>query len=575
MFRRILIIGSLLILSVLLTGCPSPGTPPPPPPTQTTNRSESVLFEDEYAASGIQFVIKKQRSPLNILETIGHGVGLFDADGDGRIDILLLAPDKVVLYKNQGEYHFQDISAGSGLRQPGYWTGVAVGDYDNDGKPDLYLSGYNASALYHNEGGGHFKAVTEQAGLSAHPPSADIGDWRTSAGFADLDNDGKLDLYVCCYAEFGPKSQEFCGDKAAGKHFSCSPEIYTPLRGSLYRNLGNGQFQDITEQAGLNVASGRALGVAFADYNDDGRLDIALANDVRPGDLFENRGGLRFVNQGVASGTAFDPLGHPHGGMGIDWADYDGDGHPDLFVATYEKEAKSLYRNLGTGFFADVGLDANLSDSMSPWVMFGSRFLDYDNDGRPDLMVTSGHVLDNTAAVTPGTAYRQPVQLFRNDDGKRFEEATARLGSKARTPIVGRGLAVGDLNNSGWLDVVITNLDGSPMLLRNRAQNGHHWITVRLVGTKSNRDGIGARVTVRAGGRTQVCDASSSGSYLTANDPRLHFGLGRATQVESVTVRWPSGHTDIYRGLRADTIYRLTEGRPTPGTEQIETAASH
>jgi hypothetical protein len=523
----------------------------------------TVLFEDVYSQSGIDFVTSKPQKPLTILETIGHGAGLIDYDGDGLLDLVLVGPDRVRLYRNLGNFHFSDVTSQAGFRQPGYWGGVAVGDVDNDGKPDLLICGYDCTAFYHNEGGGRFREVTKESELAVKPAVAgEVPEWRTSAGFFDFDNDGKLDIFVCRYAQFGPSTPQLCGEPQGPveKKFSCSPDIYTPQTGSLYHNLGGGRFEDVTARMGLNTSGGRSLGVAFADYNGDGWIDIAIANDERPGDLFENQSGKRFVNQGPSSATAYNALGHNHGGMGIDWGDYNGDGLVDLFVTTYQNEAKSLYKNLGHGSFTDCGLDSGLAEKIDRWVGFGTKFFDYDRDAYPDLIVTSGHVISNTATVYPGTQYRQPVQLFHNNGGT-FEEVTARMGPKAQQLMVGRALVIGDLNNDGLLDAIVTQNEGPPMILANRTVNSNHWMSLRLVGTKSNRDGFGAHVVVQTGSRKQVVDATNSGSYMAAHDPRLFFGLGAATRVDSVEIRWPSGLRQSWKNLAVDCHVLLTEGR--------------
>ena len=481
------------LLGIVLSAAGCSKTPPAATPIQNTVAAEthSTIFEDVYPATGIDFAVSKPDKPLNILETIGHGGAIMDVDGDGIPDVLLVGPDRVALYKNLGDFRFQDITNGSGLRQKGYWCGVAVGDYDNDGKPDIFLCGYDCSALYHNEGGGHFREVTESAGVGVRPDGeGGYPEWRTVAGFVDFDRDGKLDLYVCRYAQFGPRSVQLCGP-INGEHFSCSPDIYTPQIGILYRNLGSGKFQDVTKAMGLDTASGRGLGVAFADYNDDGWPDIAITNDERPGDLFTNQKGKRFVNDGVVSGTAVSVNGHVHGGMGADWADFDGDGKLDLFVATYQNEAKCLYKNMGHDVFSEASLDAGLSERMDRWVTFGCKFIDYDNDGQPDLMVTNGHIINNTAKVYAGTQYRQPVQLFHNENGQ-YREVTDQLGSGAKRLLAGRGLLVGDLDNDGKPDVIVTQNEGAPLILKNQTRNANHWIGIKLVGTgRTNRDGRG------------------------------------------------------------------------------------
>ena len=556
------------LAAVLMGGYGCGSRPAPPASAISANRDAAAinappaapLFDDVLPASGIDFATKQTHSPLTILETMGHGAGLIDVDGDGLLDIVLAGPDKIHLYRNLGNYRFQDITAGSGLKQAGYWQGVAVGDYDNDGRPDLYVCGYNCSALYHNEGGGKFRDVTAQAGLSARKPGADgIGDWRTSAAFADLDGDGKPDLYVCRYLEFGPHTPQLCSHIGKTEKYSCPPDTYTPQHGSLYRNLGGGRFADVTRASGLQNSGGRALGVAFADLEGHGKPSIAIANDERPGDLYFNKGGMKFANQGEMSGTAYSAEGHVHGGMGADWADVDGDGKLDMFVSTYEKETKSLYRNLGQGLFSEASLQMGLGDSLRPWVSFGCKFLDYDNDGWPDLMTASGHVLDNTAVVYPGTQFRQPTQLFHNNRGV-FAEVTDQMSVSARRLMVGRGLAVGDLNNSGHLDAIVTDLDGPPLLLRNRSQDTNHWLTLKLVGTRSNRDGVGARITVEAGGRTQLLQATNGGSFLSASDPRVHIGLGAAKQIDRLRIHWPSGHEDTFTNVTPDQFFRATEG---------------
>ena len=525
--------------------------------------SSAFLFEDVYDKSGIDFKITKPTGPNNILEAMGHGVALIDFEGDGKLGLLLLGPDRVSLYRNRGGFQFEDVTAYAGFRQKGYWSGVAVGDYDNDGRPDIFLCGYNCSALYHNDGGGRFTEVTVRAGVGVRPPhTGGVPEWRTSAGFVDYDKDGKLDLFICRYAEFGPRSPQLCPNGTGNERSSCSPDVYSPQKCLLYRNLGGGRFEDVSVKTGVARTSGRALAVAFGDYDNDGWTDIAVANDELAGDLLHNQAGKGFVNVGVASGTALNTNGHVHGGMGVDWMDYDGDGRQDLFVSTYQNEAKNLFHNQGHGLFVDASLDAGLAERMDPWVSFGTKFLDYDRDGFADLIVTSGHVINNTAKIYPDTHQRQPVQLFHNTGGV-FKETTDLLGPKARRPLVGRSLVIGDLDNEGRLDVVISQNEGVPLILRNLSTDTNHWLSLRLVGSQSNRDGFGARIEVSAGGRKQIRDATNSGSYLAAGDPRVFFGLGSAEKAD-VTVKWPSGHTQSFVGLQGDRIYRLDEAGGTP-----------
>ena len=527
--------------------------------------SKDTAFEAvNVVQSGLVFSISKPVKPLTILETGGHGGGLIDFNGDSLYDIILLGPDRVSLYQNLGGFRFKDVTADSGIRQKGYWAGVAIGDYDNDGKPDIYVCGYDCSALYHNEGNGKFKEVTAEAGLSVLPHTKEgYGDWRSSAGFADVNNDGKLDLYVCRYAQYGSSSVQLCGDPLRVQKFSCSPDIYTPQIGILYKNLGNGKFQDVTKAMGLDNASGRAWAVAFADYNGDGFIDFAVVNDEKPGDLFENQHGKKFINNGIVSGTGLNTNGHVHGGMGADWGDFNGDGKLDLFIATYQNESKCLYRNEGHGVFTESSLDAGLAESMDRWVTFGSKFLDYDLDGWQDLIVTNGHVINNTAEIYPGTQYRQPVQLFHNNGGV-FNETTSLLNDEARKLMVGRALIVGDLNNDGRPDVLITQNEGPVVLLKNVIKTSNHWISLKLKGVKSNRDGFGAHVVISVNGKKQVMDASSSGSFLSSSDPRLLFGIGAASSVDSIEIHWLGGSKQTWKNVEANHRYEIEEGNEKP-----------
>ncbi|MEP6755662.1 MAG: CRTAC1 family protein [Chthonomonadales bacterium] len=560
---------SLAGLAIVLSGsgCFNSNVAPqaaPSPPVTNSSFTGPFVFEDISKTTGIQFEIKHTKSPLNILDTIGHGVGIVDFDGDGLMDIILLGPDKVKLFKNLGNHKFQDVTDQSGFKQKGYWCGIAIGDYDNCGRPDVFICGYDCSALYHNEGGGRFTDVTAGSGLEVKPsPPAAFPEWRSSAGFMDIDGDGKLDLYVCRYSEFGPSVPQLCGDSTKPEKYSCGPDAYHPQKGILFKGFGGGKFKDVTKESGMDQVHGRALGVAFFDYDGDGKVDIVVANDEQPGDLMRHKGGMKFENMGTISGTALNTLGHVHGGMGIDTGDYNNDGKMDMFVTTYQNEAKSLYMNLGGGVFQDKALDAGLAEKMDHWVGFGVKFLDYDRDGQLDLAVTSGHVLDNTARVEPGTIYRQPLQLFHLENGV-YHETTAQMVQGAPRQLVGRGLATVDLNNRGWLDVIVTDHEGPTLFLKNAGLDKNHFINLQFVGTKSNRDGFGTMVKLTSGGRSQWKMVSNAGSYVTASDPRLFFGVGASDVAESVEIAWPSGAIQILRNLKADHFYRITEGELNP-----------
>jgi hypothetical protein len=535
--------------------------------------ASGIAFHDVTREAGIRFSIGHGgRSPLNILETAGYGCAFLDADGDGWLDLLLIGPSRCALYRNQGTrpttndprltgrgdslvvgrsslVRFTDVTSGSGLHPASpasLWMGCATGDYDNDGRVDLLLTGYRCATLFHNEGGTFRDAGT------AIPLRRDL--WSTSAVFFDADDDGRLDLYVGAYVKFGQGTPQLCD--FSGTQAACPPTYYDPERGRLYRNLGGGQFIDETRRAGLAASYGKTLGVAAADYDGDGRVDLYLANDGMPGELFRNQGG-RFVNVGVESNTAFNYESREQAGMGVDWGDYDGDGRLDLVVTTFQYEPTSLYHNKGSGIFREEGFAAGIGDPTLSRLGFGARFFDADNDGDLDLLQANGHVQDNVAQIVPGVAYAQSAQLFENMGGRRrgerirFRDVSGTAGAGITTPIVGRGLAVGDIDNDGDLDLLIANLEGAPRLLWNESPRRGHAVTLRLVGRRSPRDGTGARVTLRAGGRLQTREAGTGGSYLSAGDPRVHFGLGTATTAESVTIRWPSGARQTLRSIPA------------------------
>ncbi len=520
------------------------------------DRPSAARFVDVAESAGLhyQWTIEGKR-PLNILQTIGNGCAFLDYDNDGFLDILLVGP-KLALYKGDGKGHFTDVTAATGLEKfSGHFLGCAVGDVDGDGYEDIYISGYRAALLLHNEGGRTFRDITREAGLKPQP-------WGTSCAFAEtVPGSGRLDLYVANYAVFGPHTvPQLC--KEQGIETSCGPRYYKPLLGVLYRNDGHGHFTDVTRASGLSAANGRGLGVAFADFDGSGHPGLAIANDEMPGDLFKPVGrGLRYANIGEKSGTAFDRDGGIHGGMGIDWGDYDNDGKLDLCVATFQNEAKSLYHNEGEDRFSDMGFPTGLSAATIPYVAFGCKFFDYDNDGWLDLVIANGHVQDNIQQINQTATYRQPTQLFHNkgDSPTTFEDVSRLCGPDLERPIVGRGLAVGDYDNDGREDILIADAEGRPLLLHNESNTRGHWLCVRLIGTKSNRDGYGAMVTAVVGGRTLTRQCQTDGSYLSASDPRVHFGLGSASRVDRLTVRWPSGRTTTQENLPADRYVTLTE----------------
>jgi hypothetical protein len=549
------VLGAALVAgAALLSGCGgAPGkaaAAAAPPP--------SASFTDVAEASGLRYEwrIPGQR-PLNILQTIGNGCAFLDYDRDGSLDVLLVG-SRLALFRGDGRGRFTDVSGETGLSGlSGRFLGCAVGDADGDGWRDVYVTGYRTGLLLKNLAGRGFRDVTREAGLPPQP-------WGTSAAFAEtLPGSGRLDLYVANYAVFGPKVEpQLCLEN--NLRTSCGPRHYQPLKGVLYQNLGQARFRDITRAAGAHAVVGRALGVAVADYDGSGRPAFAIANDEMPGDLLRPAGPgkeVRYSSVGKPSGTAYDRDGNVHGGMGIDWGDYDGDGQFDLFVATFMNETKSLYRN-EDGVFTDMGIPTVLGAAAAPYVAFGCKFFDYDNDGWLDVAIANGHVQDNIQQINSSATYRQPSQLFRNQGGQPivFEDVSEKSGRAFTRPIVGRGLATGDVDNDGRLEVLIVDAEGKPLLLRNETPATGHWLGVALTGDRSNRDGYGAVLTAQVGGRKLVRQCQSAGSYMSASDPRVHFGLDSAGQVDVLSVRWPSGRTDVLKNVPADRYIEIREG---------------
>jgi hypothetical protein len=493
------------------------------------------------------------RSPLHILETLGYGCAYLDYDQDGLLDVFLVGSPRCALFRNAGGGKFTNVTAEAGIAAAGEFLGIATGDYDNDGYPDVYLAGYGKCVLYRNTGKSGFEDVTARAGVGARGPY----DSASAAAFADLDNDGRLDLFVGRYIKFTPESPRFC--EYRGVQAGCGVKHYEAEAPGAYRNRGDGTFADVTKEWGFDKTHGRCLGVAVAAAENGRGVQLYAANDELPADLMVPSG-RRFTNAGVSSSTAYSHDGLTQGGMGTDWGDYDNDGRTDLVVATFQSEAKSIYRSEGRGLFSEVSGLLGVAAETTPYVAWTAKFFDCDNDGWLDLMFTNGHTQDNVAQSEPDKSYPQPLQLFRNEAGELFRSAGPAAGPAFQRPIVGRGAAFGDYDNDGRTDVLVVDAEGAPLLLRNEAPP-RRWLGIRLVGTRSNRDGIGARVTVSAGGRTYTRDHQLAGGYVSAHDPRLHFGLGDAEAVDSVVVRWPNGREDRHRNVPPDTYVEITEGR--------------
>jgi hypothetical protein len=431
--------------------------------------------------------------------------------------------------------------------------GACAGDYDRDGRVDLYITNVGPNVLYRNRGDGTFSDVSRAARV-------DASEWSTSCAFADLDQDGDLDLFVTNYLDAGIDNNPFCGDERALRRTYCHPLAFKPLQNVVYRNEGNGTFTNVSEQSGIAKFRGNGLGVVVADFDDDQRPDVFVANDALPNFLFFNEGGWRFTEGGLAAGVSVAADGKARAGMGTDAADYDGDGLLDLIVTNHEFETTSLYRNLGGRLFAYVTGESGIAAPTRPFVGFGVVFTDYDNDGALDLAMVNGHVLDNTALQRQGSTHAQRKLLFRNTGARGFNEVGKLSGSGFMAENVGRGLATGDIDNDGDQDLLVTNNGGPVELLRNDGGNSQNSVLIQLVGRMSNVGGIGARVRLTSGGRTQVREVKAGSSYLTHSDVRVHFGMGRSARAERLEVRWPAGRTEVLQNLAANQIVTIREG---------------
>lgn len=495
----------------------------------TPTQQSALPFEDVTAASGVDWVLRGSRGDrTSLLDTVGFGIAAMDLDADGRQDLVLAGPERLACYRNLGEFRFEAVDVG--LDRRGRWAGLAVGDLNNDGWPDLYAAGYGCGALYLNRRG-RLVDVTRDWGIQF--PSGRYPSWGTSAGMGDLDRDGWLDLVLCRYLDFDESSVQRCKTFRDGITSVCPPKIYPEQRPRVFRNLKGKGFRDVTDAWGFDQAHGAALGVAFQDSDGDGDLDVVIANDERPGDLFVNEG-KRFREIGAASGTAYDRQGRVHGGMGMDWGDLDHSGRPDLAVATFFGEDKNLYKNLGDNQFEDVSGRLGFTAPTRTDVAFGLRMFDFDRDGRLDVMVANGHIQENAATLRPELSYPQPLRLFRGT-GQSLQPVAPRLWPR----LVGRALVTADLENDGDLDVVVGDLEGGVRLFRNGTQTGH-WLGVELSGRRSNRMGLGTEVRFQGRSGNRRFEVHTAASYMSSVDPRQVIGLGEETSGR-LTLRWPSG----------------------------------
>ena len=504
-----------------------------------------------------------------ILETTGTGVAVFDYDNDGWPDIFFVngtnlegfAADKVPtnhLYHNNRDGTFTDVTAKAGLEASGWGQGVCVGDYDNDGWEDLYVTYYGKNRLYRNDHG-VFAEVSEQAGVAGNGKA-----WGTGCAFVDYNRDGRLDLMVANYVNFNLATAPSPGKGAncvwKGVPVMCGPRGLAGSKNILYENLGQGKFADVTQKAHIDHTDGEyCFSVATLDFDDDGWPDMYVACDSAPSILYHNNRDGTFTDQAVTAGVAFNEDGREQAGMGATVADYNGDGRPDIFKTNFSDDTSTLYRNGGDGSFTDVTYEAGVGKQMR-YLGWGTMFFDFDNDGWPDLILANGHVYPEVEKFHLGLDYEETRLLYHNNGNGTFTDITPQAGTGISTPSSSRGLAVGDLWNDGQLSIVINNMNATPSLLVNSVRSGNHWIAFRTIGTKSNRDGIGAKITLRVGKRTMVQEVRSGSSYISQNDLRVHFGLGVAQEIDTVDVRWPSGLVERFNHLPVDAMHTLTEG---------------
>jgi hypothetical protein len=531
-----------------------------------------IQFTDVTGSSGVTFRQAASKTSVKFLpETMGGGVAIFDADGDGRLDLFFTngaaispqtssnrPPEKNDprfwnrLYRNLGGWKFEDVTERAGLRGTRYDFGAASADYDNDGDVDLLVTGLGGTTLFRNNGNGTFTDVTDAAG-------AMVSGWSSSAAFVDYDHDGHLDLFVARYLAWTWESNIECRSTDGTMRAYCHPRQFAPVSSVLLHNNGDGTFTDASASSGIAAHPGKALGVAIHDYDRDGRIDLFVANDSMPQFLFRNAGAGLFAEVALEAGIAYDDDGRTFAGMGTDVEDYDGDGWPDVIVTTLSLERYALFRGAGGGRFEYASHATGVGRATLQKAGWGTKFIDFDNDGRRDLFVAQGHVLDTVSGARQGFDYLQAPLMLRNQ-GPSFSDVSASLGPAFARPAAGRGAAFADLDDDGDIDIVIATLDGPPRILRNDARTANQWLTVSLRGTRSNRDGIGAIVTVVDDhGRTQSGVCSTASSYQSASDRRVHFGLGAARGVQRVEVRWPSGTVQVLTDVPLNRVVEIVE----------------
>jgi hypothetical protein len=588
--------GLFLILSLLITlsGCKedpttkatlppqeqtlaanaSPGLTPTPSPSPAPRPTGPIEFSDVTEAAGLRFRHNNGAAGKKYLpETIGAGAAFLDFDNDGWQDIFLVNStgwpgDKggktfSALYRNRQDGTFSDVTREAGLAVELYGIGCAVGDYDNDGFPDIYVTAVGPDKLFRNLGNGKFQDVTQRAGVG------DPG-FGTSAAWFDYDRDGRLDLFVANYVEWSPETDVVCTLDGTNKSY-CTPQKYKGQSPTLYRNRGDGTFENATQRAGVADPASKALGVALIDFNDDGQLDLFVANDTEPNRLYKNNGNGTFTDEALTAGVAFGETGAARAGMGVDAADYDGSGRQSLIIGNFTSERMALYRNEGGGLFTDEAQASGIGKMSEQSLTFATFFFDYDLDGLLDIFAVNGHVSDDIQKVQPRVRYAQPPHLFRNLGRRKFEEVTGRVGRPLGRALVGRGAAYGDYDLDGDLDLLVTSNNGPARLYRNDNANQNDLLRVKLVGTQSNRDAVGARVTVGGGARARNMVRTGS-SYASQSELPLVLGLGKpegAEKIVSLEILWPSGARMTVQQVRANQSLVIQEGQGIAKAEPI------
>ncbi len=546
----------LLVLTGWLTGLALPVSELPP----AVYANSGIQFSNLAGKAGLDFVLHNFSSPnKHMIEPMTGGVAVFDYDNDGLLDIFFANGAEIPalekteakyhnrLYRNLGGFKFSDATAEAGLEGRGYSMGAAAADYDNDGDVDLFVAGVFQNLLYRNSGGGRFEEVIAKAGIKS-----DL--WSVAAGWFDYDRDGFLDLFVVNYVEWSPQGERACGDKARGIRVYCHPKYFKGVPNQLYRNRGDGTFEDVTEASGIGAKPSRGMSAAFADYDQDGFPDVFVTNDNRPNSLFRNRGDGSFEEVALLAGAALRDHGKPVASMGADFRDYDNDGLPDITVTALDGETFPLFRNLGKGIFEDATYPsqmARLSVRRSAW---SNGMADLDNDGDKDIFTANSHVND-LIELFEASQYKQPNSVFRNLGGGKFEDASSQAGADFQTARAHRGSAFGDFDNDGRIDIVVTSIEDETELWRNTTTNGNQWIILKLEGTQSNRDGIGASIRIGK----QVNLMTTAAGYASSSHSGVHFGLGTDTLIPRIEIQWPAGTRQVLEDVPAGQILRVRE----------------